>query len=153
MFQRNSFLELLKNTMLPERWRKKPPSLWMGAWFLKVCEAFIDVGVNAAFNVGKREPEENIGLSSTVAWIANEGEGKGHSFYSSILIEYVLNELCFSLSSSKKIMRKYTVGITPALRWSNRPPRGKSSKRMCQCWAPGISGSRDQSSGWEFKRS
>lgn len=88
----------------------------MGASFLKVYEALIDVGVNAAFNVGKREPEENIGLSSTVAWIANEGEGKGHSLYSSILIEYVLNELCFSLSSSKKIMRKCTVGITPPLR-------------------------------------
>lgn len=66
---------------------KKKSSVLTGSWFFKVCEAFINVGVNATFNVGKRELEEKkSSLISTVAWIANEGEGRGHSLYSSILM-------------------------------------------------------------------
>lgn len=71
------------------------------------------MGMYTTFNIDKREPEERTGLSSTVAWVVNEGEGKGHSLYACILI-YILNELFFSLSS-EKIMRKYSVGITPPL--------------------------------------
>lgn len=133
-----------------ERKGKIKCSLLTGTWFFKVCEAHIDMGMYTTFNIDKREPEERTGLSSTVAWVVNEGEGKGHSLYACILI-YILNELFFSLSS-EKIMRKYSVGITPPLIWSDRPPRSESSRQMCQCWAPGISSSRDQSSGWEFKR-
>lgn len=130
--------------MLPERWRKKPPSLRMGAWFLKVNEALFDVGENAAFNVGKREPEENIGLSSTVAWIANEGEGKGQSF----TLFLHSNRICFEwivllLALLKKNYEKVHCGYNTPLemkwqtsqRWKLKTNVSVLSTR--NLWQPG----------------